>query len=61
MDRKENIFKWRAICQGCPIIPYLYFFMANVLGYMIFDPRYKIEGLTFPHVPKFETKCLQMT
>ncbi len=39
----------RAIRQGCPITPYLYLFVANVLGYMIFDPRYKIEGLTLPH------------
>ncbi len=36
-----------AICQRCPITPYLYLFVVDVLGYMIFNPRYKIERLTF--------------
>jgi len=36
----------RVVCQGCPIAPYIYLFVANNLGYMSFDPRYGIEGLT---------------
>lgn len=36
----------KAVRQGCPIAPYLYLFVANVLSYMIFDPKYGIEGLT---------------
>jgi hypothetical protein len=35
-------------CQGCPIALYLYLFLANVLGYMISNPRYGIERLTLP-------------
>ncbi len=36
------------VCQGCPITPYLYLFVVDVLGYMISNPRYGIEGLTLP-------------
>jgi hypothetical protein len=37
----------RAIRQRCPITPYLYLFVVDVLGYMISNPRYRIEKLTF--------------
>ncbi len=36
----------KVVCQRCPITPYLYLFVVHVLGYMICDPRYGIEGLT---------------
>ncbi len=36
----------RTFCQRCPIIPYLYLFVVYLLGYMISNPRYKIEKLT---------------
>jgi hypothetical protein len=39
----------RVVCQGCPIAPCLYLFVVDVLGHMIFDPRYGIEGLTLPN------------
>jgi hypothetical protein len=34
------------IHQRCPITPHLYLFVVDVLCYMIFNPRYKIERLT---------------
>lgn len=36
----------RSIRKGCPLAPYLYIFVGDVLGYMLDDNRTGIEGLT---------------
>ncbi len=38
----------RSIRQGCPLAPYLFIIAIDVLGHMLEDPRYAIEGLTLP-------------
>jgi hypothetical protein len=38
----------RSVRQGCPLAPYLFILATDVLGHMLADPRYKVEGLTFP-------------
>ncbi len=35
----------RVVCQRCPITPYLYLFVVDVLGYMISNPRNGIKRL----------------
>ena len=35
----------RAVRQGCPLAPYLYLLVADVLGYMLQDLEYGIQGL----------------
>jgi len=42
----------RAIRQGCPLAPYLYLMVADVLGYMMDDSQYGVEGLTLPNGAK---------
>jgi hypothetical protein len=44
-ERGEAFTMERAICQGCLLTPYLYLFITNVMGYMVLDPSYEIEGL----------------
>jgi hypothetical protein len=34
----------RVVCQRCPIAPYLYFFVVDVLGYMIVIQDMKLKG-----------------
>jgi hypothetical protein len=38
----------RSIRQGRPLAPYLFIIAIDVLGHMLEDPRYVIEGLTLP-------------
>ncbi len=38
----------RSVRQGCPLAPYLFIIATDVLGHMLEDPRYVIEGLTLP-------------
>ncbi len=38
----------RSVRQGCPLAPYLFILATDVLGHMLADPRYKVEGLTLP-------------
>jgi hypothetical protein len=38
----------RGVRQGCPMAPYMYLFVQDVLGHMISDPENGIEGLTMP-------------
>ncbi len=38
----------RSVRQGCPLAPYLFILATDVLGYMLADPSYKVEGLTLP-------------
>ncbi len=38
----------RSVRQGCLLAPYLFILATGVLGYMLADPSYKVEGLTLP-------------
>jgi len=38
----------RSVRQGCPLAPYLFILATDVLGYMLADPKYGVEGLTLP-------------
>ncbi len=38
----------RSVRQGCPLAPYLFILATDVLGHMLADPKYKVEGLTLP-------------
>jgi hypothetical protein len=38
----------RSVRQGCPLAPYLFILATDVLGYMLADPKYEVEGLSFP-------------
>jgi mannosylglycoprotein endo-beta-mannosidase len=37
-----------SVRQGCLLAPYLFILATDVLGYMLADPSYKVEGLTLP-------------
>jgi hypothetical protein len=38
----------RSVRQGCPLAPYLFILAMDVLGYMLADPKHRVEGLTLP-------------
>jgi len=38
----------RSVRHGCLLAPYLFILATGVLGYMLADPSYKVEGLTLP-------------
>jgi hypothetical protein len=38
----------RLVKQGCPLAPYLFILATDVLGYMLADPKYEVEGLSLP-------------
>ncbi len=38
----------RSVKQGCPLAPYLFILATNVLGYMLADRKYGVEGLSLP-------------
>ena len=35
----------RSVRQGCPLAPYLFLFVADILGYMLDDQKYGVVGL----------------
>lgn len=38
----------RSVRQGCPLAPYLFILATDILGHMMADPRYNVEGLSLP-------------
>jgi hypothetical protein len=38
----------RSVKQGCPLAPYLFILATDVLGHMLDNTKYKVEGLTLP-------------
>lgn len=38
----------RGVRRGCPMVPYIFFFVQEVFGYMLCDPDFEIEGSTIP-------------
>jgi hypothetical protein len=38
----------RSVRQGCPLAPYLYLLIADVLGHMLEDPKRGVQGFTLP-------------
>jgi hypothetical protein len=48
-EPEEDFRLTKSIKQGCPLAPYLFILVTDVLIHMLDDPKHKIEGL---HLPK---------
>ncbi len=44
----EDFQLTRSIRQGCPLAPYLFILVTDVLGHMLEDAKHGIEGLNLP-------------
>jgi hypothetical protein len=44
--RGKNFNLQRLIRHGCPLAPYLFPLVANVLAYMLMDPKYELKELS---------------
>jgi hypothetical protein len=49
----------RSMRQGCPLAPCLFILIIDVLGYLMADPKYKVEGMSLPKGVSLETKRLR--
>jgi hypothetical protein len=38
----------RFVRQGCPLAPYLFIIATDVLGYLMADPKFEVEGFSLP-------------
>lgn len=47
----------RSVRQGCPLAPYLYLFISDVLAYMVNDDSYGIVGLRLPDDSLVRIQC----
>lgn len=47
----------RSVRQGCPLAPYLFLFISDVLAYMMNDQRYGILGLRLPDDSTVRVQC----
>lgn len=47
----------RSVRQGCPMAPYLYLFISDVLAHMVNDPDYDIQGLRLPDGSVVRSQC----
>ncbi len=57
-ERGETFTMERTIHQGWPLAPYLCLFIVDVMGYMVSNPTYKLEGSIFPNGKQVWDQCL---
>jgi hypothetical protein len=43
-ESKEDFKLFRLVRQGCPLVLYLFILMVNVLGHMLDDTKYNVDG-----------------
>lgn len=43
--RVEKFHLERSVGQGCPLAPYLYLFISDLMSHMINDAQYQVKGM----------------